>query len=476
MRSISPIFICFAATFAIAQVVDAQYKWSAPVPIDTSVWWPQEQSWLAVDDSGCTYVTWQGQAGIIIERSTDQGRTWMSLEFGGPAIYGVPRNILADHNGNLWLLWISYEGEFSPSFLNLSKSTDRGESFITLFRSLSYGYPYFYQKLAVDNQNSIYMLWDDTECKLTTFRNGDVAQRKDAEIPNDTLLLGMYPAISVSRNCMIYCLWEGSFYDPASGYHTFVFSSSSRDTGASFMGRVRVDTVDRVGSQYIHDFPAVAVDSSAAVFVSYRRVLDGSQSEVRLARSDDGGMTFCMLGTVSDSSSQKSSMCLDSRDGVDVLWHSSVSGTWHRRYTNHGGTISSDGFVGSMGIHEVKASKDGFLFATGDYYSRTYFSRTNIITTVRQPAISPLTIGLQCNYPNPFNSSTIITFELPKSTGVRLTVYDILGREVTALLNERKEAGIHTVRFDASDLSSGVYFYRLQAEGFDESRKFLLVR
>jgi hypothetical protein len=80
------------------------------------------------------------------------------------------------------------------------------------------------------------------------------------------------------------------------------------------------------------------------------------------------------------------------------------------------------------------------------------------------------------NYPNPFNPSTTIKYELPKSSDVRLSVYDILGREVSVLVNERREAGVHEVKFEGSNLASGVYFYRLQAGTYMETRKLLLVR
>ena len=86
------------------------------------------------------------------------------------------------------------------------------------------------------------------------------------------------------------------------------------------------------------------------------------------------------------------------------------------------------------------------------------------------------TYNLKQNYPNPFNSSTTIKYELPKSAEVRLSVYDILGREVSVLVNEKKDAGIHEVKFDASGLSSGVYFYRLTASSYVDTKKFLLVR
>jgi photosystem II stability/assembly factor-like uncharacterized protein len=101
---------------------------------------------------------------------------------------------------------------------------------------------------------------------------------------------------------------------------------------------------------------------------------------------------------------------------------------------------------------------------------------SEITTSVRAPDEMPDQFTLFQNYPNPFNPNTTIKFGLPKSSDVRLSVFDMLGREVSALVNERRTAGVHEVRFDASGLSSGVYFYRLQAGSFVETKKLLLLR
>jgi hypothetical protein len=88
----------------------------------------------------------------------------------------------------------------------------------------------------------------------------------------------------------------------------------------------------------------------------------------------------------------------------------------------------------------------------------------------------PGQVVLKQNYPNPFNPSTTIRFELAKTSHVSLSVYDMLGRQVSVLVNDRKEAGYHEVKFDGNGLSSGVYFYRLTAGTFVETKKLLLVR
>jgi hypothetical protein len=78
---------------------------------------------------------------------------------------------------------------------------------------------------------------------------------------------------------------------------------------------------------------------------------------------------------------------------------------------------------------------------------------------------------LEQNYPNPFNPSTKISFSLPKGGDVKLLVFDVLGREVTVLVNGFRTVGTHSVDFDASSLSSGVYLYKIQAGDFTETRK-----
>ena len=88
----------------------------------------------------------------------------------------------------------------------------------------------------------------------------------------------------------------------------------------------------------------------------------------------------------------------------------------------------------------------------------------------------PSTYSLAQNFPNPFNPSTSIKYELPRTLHVNLSVYDMLGRQVLVLVNEKKDAGIHEVHFNATNLASGVYFYRIQAGSYVETRKLCLIR
>jgi hypothetical protein len=88
----------------------------------------------------------------------------------------------------------------------------------------------------------------------------------------------------------------------------------------------------------------------------------------------------------------------------------------------------------------------------------------------------PEQFRLEGNYPNPFNPTTKINYQLPRTSDVTLQVYDVLGRQVATLVDRKQQAGSYTVTFDGNQLSSGVYFYRLKTENASKVRKMLLVK
>ena len=88
----------------------------------------------------------------------------------------------------------------------------------------------------------------------------------------------------------------------------------------------------------------------------------------------------------------------------------------------------------------------------------------------------PAKYELLQNYPNPFNPSTSISYALPKDGFVNLKMYDVLGREIKTLISEFKKANIYTVDFNASDLSTGVYYYKINVDGYSDVKKMMYIK
>jgi len=88
----------------------------------------------------------------------------------------------------------------------------------------------------------------------------------------------------------------------------------------------------------------------------------------------------------------------------------------------------------------------------------------------------PLRNKLYDNCPNPFNPTTTIKYDLARASNVKITIYNILGQEVRVLVNELKKAGSYNVKFDGTNLSSGIYFCRIEAGSFIDAKKMVLVR
>ncbi|MBN1542917.1 T9SS type A sorting domain-containing protein, partial [candidate division KSB1 bacterium] len=95
---------------------------------------------------------------------------------------------------------------------------------------------------------------------------------------------------------------------------------------------------------------------------------------------------------------------------------------------------------------------------------------------IDRPAARPVRFNLEQNYPNPFNASTLIRFEIYQNSPVKLQIFDTLGREIATLVDKPMNAGAHSVTYEANDLASGVYFYRLQAGAGVQLRKMILVK
>jgi hypothetical protein len=152
-------------------------------------------------------------------------------------------------------------------------------------------------------------------------------------------------------------------------------------------------------------------------------------------------------------------------------------------------TVGADGSIYNLNAGRVSiAAGDSSTFSAAFLYGTTVNSLLaaadsadvrygKVFTSIQQtsPAVPQSTSLLQ-NYPNPFNPGTVIEFQLHRAGEVSLRVYDVLGREVAVMANGTLNAGTYRVPFDARQLASGIYYYRLVAGSFTDSKRMLLVK
>lgn len=167
---------------------------------------------------------------------------------------------------------------------------------------------------------------------------------------------------------------------------------------------------------------------------------------------------------------------------MPIVCHPSLPGRLYIGSVGGGVLMSDDagetfedisGDLANLDIYSLAIDIEGRLLAGTD--NGVYVN--DFVTGMDdEKALLPDSPVLNQNYPNPFNGSTRISFTLIKPGNVKIAVYDLLGREIGILINEHMEAGVNAVEFDASDLSSGIYFYRMVAGEFSDTKRLTLIK
>jgi hypothetical protein len=177
------------------------------------------------------------------------------------------------------------------------------------------------------------------------------------------------------------------------------------------------------------------------------------------------GGQYAIMGFVTDDG--------DSVNVKQLTIPPSTTYSYYKRNSNQ-----STGVVApSTSIYKVGSTKYSAFAYAGFGPSNIYFNAEQLITGIEPIGnIVPDKFELSQNYPNPFNPVTNINFNIPKAGMVKMAVYDALGRKVTELVNGQFNAGSYKVDFNASSLASGIYFYKLETEGFTDVKKMMLVK
>lgn len=165
----------------------------------------------------------------------------------------------------------------------------------------------------------------------------------------------------------------------------------------------------------------------------------------------------------------------------DGSMYAGTKGNWVYKSDNGDDwTLINSGMGDEKYVLSLLITNIGYLYAGMDYYG-LYKSVDKVVTDVENVEMNPTEFVLHQNYPNPFNPSTTIRYSIPNLgnkdfCSVRLKVYNVLGSEITTLVNEQQQSGQYEVQFDASNLTSGVYYYQLKAGAFIRTNKMILAK
>ena len=195
----------------------------------------------------------------------------------------------------------------------------------------------------------------------------------------------------------------------------------------------------------------------------------GSTTSPGLLKTTDAGTTWTALTSpytvsISGIAGAQNSWWI-AQQGLNISFSSNDGAAWTTQYTVAAGSF----------YHMTKSRSGATIWAVRSNGGISRYGAP-IIGVNPISTETPSNYSVSQNYPNPFNPTTKINFALPKSGLVTLKVYDVVGKEVATLVNEVKNVGTYSVDFNASNLSSGIYFYKVSVNGFSEVKKMMLVK
>lgn len=221
-----------------------------------------------------------------------------------------------------------------------------------------------------------------------------------------------------------------------------------------------------------YSFTALNVKWMKDIIFSYKDSILYGFNDYTLYRSHNKGLSWDSVQTIVKFTSLEINP-----DYPNILYGGDSLGVY--RSTNYGvnWSLYNNTFTPSkliIGISKDAGSQDTFYIATTKCVYKVWASF--LLNTGNQSTSLPLKFSLSQNYPNPFNPTTTISYNVKSYQVIKLVVYDILGKEVAMLVNEKQKPGEYEVTFDGSAFPSGVYFYKLQAGEFTETKKMVFLK
>ena len=425
---------------------------------------------------------------IVLARSTDNGSSWnQTIVSDTNRVFPHKPHLAVDvgssspYRNNVYVAYTDLSNLSNPFAYNwpiyFSRSTDRGKSFsvpIAINNGLA-AYSHIVN-IAVGPAGELYATWlwlnnwaSATQGKIgfNSSYDGGKSWSQAGLVANNSgfdfflskggnQIIGIpWPSMAVDRSNSPRRGWVYIVYvDHSSTVTPDIFLLRSTDSGGTWSSAKRVNQ-DTTSNDQWH--PWITVDpATGALYVAYfdsRNFSANDSAEVYVSASYDGGESFNDV-RVSDVPflPKVAPAPAENNYSGEYIGISALRDTvWTCWYDNRSGT------------YQVYVSKILYNFPlTGIFDSR-----------IKK---FPAEYDVEQNYPNPFNPTTVISYQIAVSRHVTVKMFDILGREVATLVNEEKPPGSYSVQWNAPNMPSGVYFYRLTAGSFSQAKKLLLIK
>lgn len=425
---------------------------------------------IAPDGSGGAYIAWtlllSGFQNLMVSRVDSSGNThWAFPALSGSAML-ISRSILIGGFDQLRLLQNGATGV-------IVAWTDVRYAFTT-------GVDLFAQRL--DSAGAV--KWDSAGVALSP-KGSYLQSQKNAQLVSD------------GSGGAIYA-WEQSYSGSSSHACAGHINAAGNLTWISTSDSVgiRVDSVASTGQENISMTPG----GSGTAIMTWS---DGANYTYAQKIASDGSLPWGAFPVSIASNTSGEVLTTDGNGGVILAWaeglqngvnifaqhvNSNGQSVWSNAtygtggnpvsttpstYQSHPVIVSDDAGGAIVAWYDLRASTYGGPY---DLYAQHIGSNGSVTKVSNQISSLPADFSLSQNFPNPFNPTTVISYQLPTASRVNLKVFDMLGREVATLVNGQMEAGVHQVSFDASRLASGVYIYQLQAGSYVASKKLVLLK
>lgn len=411
---------------------------------------------IAADDNGNLFVAWQqrdaSDQDYAIYFSKKSGGTWSTpVNLTGNDAENEECGIEVSDNGTIFIAWNTDAESDGAEFVYCISSADQGDTWS--------------DPIVLSSEDGIIGGTSTTSGRpsLAKGKNGKMVcawhEEPDGH-PDREPFVNQYDGTNwLGETAVIVTADSGTTFQPTIGVDSgdniyLIAESTEGDDKALFFSKAWSDEWDADNYQVIiedsqFEKPILAVDFNNNFYLAFRRDIVADTlyglEEVAFITSGDKGETWSDPIVLSRENYDAGYVSIANNirnSGVDILWRESAS------------PFIDDGDTTAVLQNTIA-----------------------LLTDLDENGIQIVNnFELQQNYPNPFNPETLISFSIPKSEFVNLSVYNLLGEELIELVNEFKVAGNHKISFNASDLSTGMYIYQIKAGEFSAAKKMMLIK